>query len=32
MIKLSEIQAKTGFTDPKYARNLSDWLRADRDS
>ena len=30
MIKLSEIQAKTGFTDPKDARNLSDWLRADR--
>lgn len=30
IIKLSEIQTQTGFTDAKNARNLSDWLRAER--
>ena len=32
LIKLSEIQSQTGFTDPKHARNLADWLRAERES
>jgi hypothetical protein len=30
IIKLTDIQIQTGFTDAKNARNLSDWLRAER--
>jgi hypothetical protein len=30
MIKLTDINTRTGFTDSKDARNLADWLRADR--
>jgi len=30
MLKLSEIQTLTGFTEPKDARNLADWLREAR--
>lgn len=32
LIKLSDIQTQTGFTDPKHARNLADWLRSERQS
>lgn len=31
LLKLSEIQNQTGFTDLKDARNLADWLRTARD-